>query len=87
MIKKEIIRNLWALIKELNTKDKKKCCLEVKVYKKGITASINCDNEINNSHFSIGELGNQKDKIGNVRFKKGVHKADLISIVSDWNLP
>lgn len=86
-MKKEIIKNLWALIKELNTKDKKKCCLEVKIYKKGITASINCDNEINNSYFSIGELGSQKDIIGNAIFKKGAPKADLISIVNNWDLP
>ena len=86
-MKKEIIKNLWALIKELNTKDKKKCCLEVKIYIKGITASINCDNEINNSYFSIGELGSQKNIIGNAIFKKGVPKPDLISIVNNWDLP
>jgi hypothetical protein len=86
-MKKEIIKRLWLLIKELNTKDRKKCCLEVKIYKKGITAFINCDNEINNSYFSIGELGSQKNIIGNAIFKKGAPKADLISIVSNWDLP
>ncbi|MDI6049404.1 hypothetical protein QLS31_06150 [Flavobacterium sp. XS2P24] len=86
-MKKEIIKRLWVLIKELNSKDRKKCCLEVKIYKKGITGLINCDNEINNSYFSIGELGSEKNIIGNAIFKQGTSKADLISIVSNWDLP
>lgn len=87
-MKKEIIKNLWRLIKELNTKDKKNnCYCEVIYYKKGITSSIICDYEINNSYFSIGEIGNKKNIIGNAKFKKGAPKADLIRTINDLNLP
>lgn len=87
-MKKEIIKNLWGQIKELSTKDKKNnCYCEVTYYKKGITSSIICDYEINNSCFSMGEIGNKKDIIGNAKFKKGSPKADLIRSINGLDLP
>lgn len=86
-MKKEIIKNLWGLIKELNNKEKKSTSLEITKYKKGLTASINCNYEISNSYYSIGEIGNKKDIIGTTRVKKGASKADIIGIVNGLDIP